>query len=258
VKRWIVFKAVFVKALIEMKRYLFNTMSGLITMYVVFLLLFFGARAFGGSAMQTGDTLEGLVIGYLVWLFALVAYQDLAWGISSEAEIGTLEQLYLTPAGFAWVNGSFLVTRFVTNLVMMTVMLLAIILTTGYRLNLDLISLLPLILITILAPYGFGFLMGGLAVVFKRIQNSFQILQFIFVAFIMVPINQYVWVKYLPLSLGNNLLRKVMVEGLRLWELPVGDLATAAGVGLAYLLLGIAAFGYCVNVARDRGLMGHY
>mgnify|MGYP000064844922 CR=1 FL=1 len=257
-KRWTVFKAVFVKNLIELRRYLFNLVTGLVTMYILFLLLFFGARAIGGAAVKVGDTLEGLVVGYLVWLFAIIAYQELAWSISTEAEIGTLEQLYLTPAGFGWVNGSFLVARFVTNLAVITLMLLAVLLTTGYRLNLDLASLLPLTVITILAPCGFGFLMGGLALVFKRIQNSFQILQFVFVVFLMVPVSEYVWARYLPLSLGNHLLRKVMVEGYRLWELPAGDLATAVGVGLAYLLLGVAAFGYCVNVARDRGLMGHY
>jgi len=188
VRHWVVLKAVFVKTLIEMRRYIFNTISGLITMYIVFLLLFYGAKTVGGAAFQTGDSLEGLVVGYMVWMLALLAYGDLAWGISMEAEIGTLEQLYLSPAGFSWVNVSWLIARSVVNLVFLGLILLVMMLTTGQWLNLDLVSLVPLVLLTMLAPYGFGFMMAGLALVFKRIQSAFQILQFVFVAFVAVPI----------------------------------------------------------------------
>ncbi len=257
-KRWIVVKAVFGKVITEMRRYLFNTVSGLITMYLVFLLLFIGARVVGGGMFQTGGSLEGLVVGYLVWLLALVAYQDLAWDISSEAEMGTLEQLYLSPTGFAWVNGSFLLVRFLFNLLLSGVILLLMMLTTGRWLNLDLLSLLPLVVITVTAAYGFGFLMAGLALVFKRIQQAFQILQFVFVAFIIVPIGRYAWVKFLPLAMGNDLLRRVMVDGARLWRLPAADIGLAILVGLAYFLAGLAAFGYCVKVARDKGMLGQY
>lgn len=241
-----------------MRRYLFNTISGFLTLYIVFLLLFFGAQTIGGAGFQTGDTLEGLLIGYLVWMFAILAYQDMAWSISMEAEIGTLEQLYLSPSGFAWVNGSFLITRFIVNLLFISLFLAVMLLTSGYRFYLDLISLLPLVLVTVIACYGFGFMMGGLALVFKRIQASFQILQFIFVAFIAVPINQFSWVRYLPLAMGNNLLRQVMVDGIRLWQFPAADLLTAAAVGIGYFLFGLLIFSRCIAIARDRGLMGHY
>lgn len=257
-KRWIVFKAVWMKSLIEMKRYLFNAVTGLLTMYILFLMLFLGARFVGGGALQMGGSLEGLVVGYLVWMMALVAYQDLAYNVASEAEMGTLEQLYLSPAGFAWVNGSFLVARFLVNLIMVGVILLLMMLTTGKWLHVDLVSLLPLAIVTVAAAYGFGFLMAGLALVFKRIQNAFQILQFIFIAFIIVPIGRYAWIKFLPLALGNDLLRRVMVDGTRLWQLPAADLGLALAVGLAYFLAGLAAFGYCVRVARDRGMLGQY
>lgn len=257
-KHWLVFKSVFYKTMIEMRRYLFNTVSGFITLYIVFILLFFGARTIGGAAFQTGDTLEGLVVGYMVWVFALLAYQDLAWNISMEAEIGTLEQLYLSPAGFAWVNLSFIITRFLFNLFFVGLILLVMMLTSGYRFHIDLASLLPLVMITIAAGYGFGFVMGGLALIFKRIQSSFQILQFVFVAFIAVPVNQFSWAKYLPLAMGNQLLRRIMVDGARLWQLPAADLLVAAATGLGYFLLGLAVFNRCIAVARNRGLMGHY
>lgn len=257
-KRWIVLKAVFQKSLIEMKRYLFNTLSGVLTMYIIFVMLFLGARFIGGGALQLGGSFEGLVVGYLVWMMALVAYQDLAYNISGEAEMGTLEQLYLSPAGFSWVNGSFLVTRFLVNLVLFAVILFLMMLTTGQWLHVDLLALLPLTVVTVAPAYGFGFVMAGLALVFKRIQNSFQILQFIFVAFVIVPIGNYAWIKFMPLALGSDLMRRIMVDGLRIWQLPAADLGLALAVGVAYFLAGLAAFGHCARVARDRGMLGQY
>ncbi|MGB4290809.1 MAG: ABC transporter permease [Dethiobacteria bacterium] len=256
--RWIVFKSIFTKTIIEMKRYIFDTISRLITLYIVFALLFFWARAIGWVAFQAGETLEGLVVGYMVWMLAMLAYQDMAWNISMEAKIGTLEQLFLSPAGFTWVNISFLLSRFLLNLAFTGVMLLLMMLTSGYWLHIDLVSLIPLIVLTISASYGFGFIMGGLALVFKRIQSSFQILQFIFIAFIAAPLSRFPWVKYLPLAMGNHLLRQVMVHGIRLWQLPPADLLTAAIVGAGYFLLGLAVFTRCTGVARNRGLLGQY
>jgi len=131
-------------------------------------------------------------------------------------------------------------------------------LTSGRWLHLDALSLLPLTLITIMAAYGLGFILAGLAVVFKRIQSLFQILMFVFVAFLAAPVAKHVWMKLLPLALGNQLLRKVMVDGLRVWQLPADDVLLAVGVGAAYLLVGLAFFSYCLKVAQDRGMLGHY
>lgn len=41
----------------------------------------------------SGESLEGLVVGFLVWTFAIAAYSDLSWELMREAQQGTLEQL---------------------------------------------------------------------------------------------------------------------------------------------------------------------
>lgn len=256
-KRWIVLRAMWSKTFIEFRRYLFNSVVGMVTLYLVFLLLFYGAK-FIGAGIGASETLEGMVVGYIVWMLAILTYQDPAWGISMEAEMGTLEQLCLSPAGFAWVNASFMIARLAVNMIFLAVIIVVAMLTTGRWLNLDLFSLLPLLLITVAGPYGFGFAMAGLALVFKRIQSVFQILQFVFVACVAVPVTQFAWAKYVPLALGTRLIRQVMAEGAKLWELPAADILTATLVGLGYLVLGLGFFGYCIRVARDKGLLGQY
>ncbi|HHV04647.1 MAG TPA: hypothetical protein GXX64_12225, partial [Bacteroidales bacterium] len=102
-----------------------------------------------------------------------------------------------------------------------------------------------------------GFALGGLALVFKRIQALFQIFQFVFLAFLLVPF-RVPWAKFLPLSAGFSLIYDVMVEGARLWELPLGSILIAIAVGAVYLAIGLFIFSRCEHVARDRGLLGHY
>ncbi|MCL6580026.1 MAG: hypothetical protein K6U08_00185 [Firmicutes bacterium] len=255
--RWVVFEAVLRKSVLEGFRYLFNLVTGLITLYLFFLMVFLGSRWLV-PGLDLGSTTEALVVGFSVWMFTLFAYQDICWGISTEAEVGTLEQLHLSPAGFTWVSTCLALSRFLMNLIPLGLLTVLMMLTTGRWLHLDLVSLIPLLVLTLLPAYGFGYLMGGLALVFKRIQNSFQILQFIFVAFMATPSGTFPWARFLPLNLGTQMLRAVMGEGLALWDLPASDLVTLAVVGVAYLSLGLGAFAYCTRVARDRGLLGHY
>ena len=162
------------KTLMELRRYPFNTVSFMLTMYIGFLILFFGAQSLGGDASWVGEGLEALVVGYLVWMFSLNAYQDLAWTLHNEAQIGTLEQLYLAPAGFTLICFGMMAARFLYNLILSGLLLAAMMLTSGYRLHLDLVSLIPLALLVIAAPYGFGFIMGGLALVFSGSSHPFK------------------------------------------------------------------------------------
>ena len=242
-----------------MKRYIVNTVSGLVSIYIIFFLIFLGFKSFSAYA-ATGalqGTIEGTTIGFFVWTFTLMAFQDLAWSLVIEAQAGTLEQLHLTPSGFKWVCACTMMSSFVLNFIPIVILLVAMMATTGQWMNLDFISLIPLLLITILGGYGFGFALGGLALIFKRIQALFQIFQFVFIAFLIVP-SRVPWAKFLPLSMGNSLIYDVMVYGTRLWELPLGDILTAVAVGIFYLAVGIFIFSRCENVAKDRGLLGHY
>jgi len=241
-----------------MKRYYFNSISYVLTLYIVFLLLFYGARSLGGPAIVGGDTLDGIVVGYLLWSLAIMAYGDLSWDLSNQAQVGTLEQLYITPMGFTWINTCYLITNLIINLAISGVLLTLMMVSTGKYLNLNLSSALPIFLLTLLPAYGIGFAMGGLALVFKRIQAVFQIFQFVFVAFITLPWGTFPWARYLPLSMGNHLLQEIMIKDLRIWQLARSDLTVLIGTGVIYLGLGLIAFRWAEQVAKNKGLLGQY
>lgn len=255
---FIMAKAMFKRYGIELRRYYVNTVSTLISVYLIFLLIFLGLQAFAGGRAEFGDTTAGLVVGFMVWFLAVFAYSELSWVLMQEAQQGTLEQLSMSPLGLKRVLIGRLSASLVFDFAIMFLFLFLMMFTTGKWLNLNLLSILPLLLVTIASVLGIGFIMGGLALVFKRIQQSFQILQFIFVALVAAPIHTFPFVKFLPLSWGTHLISQSMIGGESITQMSLPDLLLLVGNSVFYFTLGLLAFSHFENVARDRGLLGHY
>jgi ABC-2 type transport system permease protein len=86
------------KEYIEMKRYLPNTISMFLTIYCIFLAMFFGFKFIGDpAAMDTN--IQYMIVSYVFWFLALIAMQTIGYTITQEAMRGTLEQLYMSPMG---------------------------------------------------------------------------------------------------------------------------------------------------------------
>lgn len=151
----------------------------------------------------------------------------------------------------SWIAGSFLASLAIVGALLGLMMV-----TTGHFLRLPLETLLPLLFLTLAPVYGIGFIMAGLALVYKRIQAFFQVLQFGFVVLLALPADAASG-KVLPLSLGTRLIGQVMVAGDCLATLPLVDVLTLAGTAVFYLLLGIVVFRVLEGVAKDRGLLAH-
>lgn len=241
-----------------MTRYAFNTVSTLVTLYIVFALMFFGVKSLGGSALDLGNTLEGLFTGYVTWMLAIMGYSDLAWGITNESQTGTLEQLYLAPVGYRWIAAFTQSFQFAVNIVLLTAMVVLMSFSTGQSIHLDIVSMLPVGLCIYLQAAGLGFALAGLALIYKRIQSFFQIVQFAIVGFFMLSWDRFPWAKYLPLTMGQNVLQKVLIRGSRLWQIPGGELAVLGVVTVLYLAAGIGLFTLAEKKAKAGGLLGQY
>lgn len=246
--------------LTEIRRYAFNTVSGLVTLYLIFLALFYGTQAVAGPGGALGGafghTLEGLVVGFFVWSVALIGLSELGYSITQEAQQGTLEQLFLSPWGFGWVAAGRLLGAFVTFTVANSALLGLMLLTSGQRLHLHWPSILPLLLATLLQAAAIGLVGAGLAVLYKRIQSAMQILQFAAVGLIALPPSGLA--AYLPLNKTSKLMQDVMVHGALLSQAPSADLLEAAAITAGWIILGGLFFRRCVNLARRRGLLSRY
>lgn len=253
-------KAMMKKNFLILWRYPFNLVAGIISIMMIFLVIFYGAKFIGGNNPSFGNTLEGIVMGFMLWTFIIFAFSDLTWDFINEAQQGTLEQLYMSSLGFGWVSLSYVLSFLVINLTLTLSMFFLMMALTGKWLHLDFFSLIPLMLLTVWGVYGFGFAMGGLALVFKQVQAVFQIFQFIWLLFVMAPsvMDTMPWVKFLPVTWGVELIGRVLIGGQSLYAMPFADIAFLAAVSATYFLIGYALFKRLKGVARDRGLLGHY
>jgi ABC-2 type transport system permease protein len=244
--------------MLELRRYAFDMLSGVVSIYGFFVVIFFGARIFGGDRPGFGDTLEGVVVSYAVWALTMLALGSLTFEITQEAQQGTLEQLGMSPFGLAHVLVARVLTSIVVYFGIWVVLFVVMMATTGRWLNVDVVSTLPLVVITVLGVLGLGFLLGGLAVVFKRIQNALQVWQILVIGLVVVPPDEVMVVKYLPLAWGTHLLRRVMVDDASIFDLSAGDLLFLVANSAFFFFGGVFVFTRFERVARARGLLGHY
>lgn len=254
----VVLGAQFRRTFIEFRRYVFETVSGMVTLLGFFVMLFLGARAVGNQIPGFGDTLSSIVVAYAVWAFAVAAYQNLTNAVITEAQQGTLEQLAMSPFGLVRVLFGHVAAGLVFNLGVTSVLLVLMMSISGRWLHIDVVSVVPIALVTIVGIVGVGFAVGGLAVVFKRIQSALQIALVVLIALVAVPAESVPAVRYFPLAWGTALLRRVMVDGVSIFSMPPGDLLFLVANSAGWLALGVGAFKILEGVARDRDLLGHY
>ncbi|MBX6350238.1 MAG: ABC transporter permease [Clostridia bacterium] len=260
---WILARALWHRSAVMFLRYAFNTLGLLVSLYLVFLVFFLGANYVGGGFAGSpvpglGRTLDQLVVGFFLWFLALAAYQDLADKVMQEAQWGTLEQVMMTPFGFRWVSLVTVLVDTVLNFAIAAVILAAMLLTSGRTLHVDLATVVPLLLLVVGTSVGLGFGLAGLALIYKRVQALYQVLQFLLIFLIAAPLDASPLLGLLPLTLPAHLTIDAMTQGTRLWQMPVRELALASVVSAAYLALGLLVFGRMERAARATGNLAHY
>jgi len=243
------------KQIIMLRRYWINTASGLATNYILFLVVFFGGQQVAPAALN--ESLEGIIVGFFLWSLSWTAFQLPASSMMREAQWGTLEQLYMTPVGFFKVLSVNSLANITIGTITRGVYLLLLMITTGRFLSLDLLTIAPLLLLTLASAIGLGFVFSGLALIYKRISRTFMIGQYILAAAIAAPSSPYIF-NLLPMALGYDLLVSSMSGGVSLWNLPEAQLMVLVIKAVAYTVGGGFVFAYCVRVAKRRGVMGHY
>lgn len=244
------------KELLLLLRYRVNTVSYLITMYVVFLTIFIGGRELGGEAFD--DSLSAIIVGWFLITISHNAFNGVARTFIREASWGTLEQLYLAPTGFGRMTAFIAVVRMLISFVWGVIILGLMIVTTGKTVAVAVTDVVPIAALAISSIVGFGFVFGGAAILYKRIGSSFTLMQFVIVGLVAAPVGTVPALKLLPLAQGSYLLRLVMSEGRHVGSIPPTELGLLVLTGVGYPVLGYLVLKKTIDVAKRRGVMGHY
>jgi ABC-2 type transport system permease protein len=244
---------------IQFLRYATEAIGGVLVTSMVFYGLFLSARYIAGPTLQFGDRLDAIIIGYVLWSLSLFILGDIAGGLQSEAQTGTLEQLFLSPFGAPKVFLIRAIASLTLQLILNTAILVIIIILTGSQLAFPPSFPLPFFTV-ILAAYGLAFAMGSLALMLKRVQQLLSIFQFLLLFLLTIPTETWTgWLSllscFLPMAPGAGLLRELMARGQALeWS----QLAIAFLNGIGYLALGLGLFRWAEQTTKRRGRLGGY
>lgn len=252
------------KSIKEFTRYRFNTISYILTFYVLFISMFFGLKYFGASmsvsSENLGNTLEGLVVGFFLWTIMVMTYADTAYSITHDATTGTLEQVSMSYLGLENILVTRSITNLITNLIICIVTILGIMLTTGIRLEINVLSLFIPIFIGIFSILGIGLIFGGIALIFKKVQSLLDLIQYFLIALVIPGVESLSKVVEFLLPFRPSIEKIFLVSrnGQTLSDFSLLDYSMMIGNSIIYFSIGIYVFKICTKIAKKKGVLGQY
>ena len=262
-KRWLkVLRAEIVRDFTLALRYPVEFFFGMFILYVMFMGMFIGAKQLAGNSALSGN-LDGMVIGFSMWFFALIAINSMSVDIESESRQGTLEQVYLHAPNFLALIWTRAFVKLSLGAGAVTGLSLMIQATTGHYLNVSFTTILPMIvtvMFTVAGLAGFALILGGFSMVFKRVGQLSSILQFALLFPAYVDLSTLAapwgnWLLHLPMARGVVLLKGLLAEAGSFDQVGFGWLTLDS---LAYAVVGSIVFMMMDRVARKGGMLSHY
>jgi len=233
---------------------------------LILFALFFLAITFAlGRGTFHREQVVPLLLGFTGYIFFHMQTNRLFWGLLGEMQSGTLEQMYLSPLPSWLLTSGLEVASIVEAAISALLLSLFIELVVQVPLPLDWAALLPLVLL-VLGSVGYSLILGGLTLLFKRLEILKELFQIVVLIFggVLVPLDRMPgWMatiaRFLPLTPGVEVLRKTLLEGVSLGTLAAdGTLLWMVGNAPAYLVLGIMIFRWCERIAKRQGTVGQY
>ncbi len=233
-------------------RYKVEAFGGVFIALVTFFLLLQGLSLTTNADMGLGDTKEGLYLGFLCWLILVGGISQIVDDIEDNAKLGTLESLFLSvhsPVRILYV-------RSIVSLLWGIPLILIFGIVGHYVINSELTFssrvIFPLVALDLTAT-GFSFFLGGLALIYKRVQPVVVLCQLMAIASLF-PYNYgsfeqelILFAPVLPVmqSIRDIILKAELLNVLHLYLLIVN--------GFVYLMAGVYFFRWAISSSKKSG-----
>ncbi len=238
----------------ELRRYFFNTISSLFVIYIIFLVYFFGIKFMTGPSMAV-EKLDVLIIGYIMWMLALIGFQSTGYTVYDEMQRGTFEQMYLTSFGIEVVFIIRIIFETIFSLFFSAIILILTMFTTGRYFVIPVGKVLIALIFALPSLWGLGFVFAGLSLIFKRISAFLNLMQFVLIFFVAIksyPINFF---SFLPFAAGATTIQGIINYNAKF---PIEWYLFIILISLFYFFAGIFVFKILLKKAKKFNLLGQY
>jgi len=249
------------KCLLITWTYKANTFISLFTLGFIFIgIVFF----LGGGKLDPNKIVSAL-LGYLTWMYAVSALSDMSYGLRGEISAGTLEQLEMSPASISLLLSGRVIANIIISTFQVILFEITMYLLFGIRFPLRLAAL-PVLMITLVGVFGFGFIIAGAMLIFKQVEsfgnllsNALAFLNGSFLPLSSMPSWMVIISSALPSTQGIVVIREIIMENKSLAATWVnGSLIGLIIHSTIYFFVGLIIFHACERVAKNRGSLGQY
>lgn len=246
-------------------RYPFELVTRLMWNLGFALMIYFGFSAVGGNSLpgfQEGQL--GRLLGLLITYIAINGLGNAAEMLAEETQTGTMEQAALSRTPLVVIMLMRDLASFVEMIVRFALVLAIATAVTGATFHLNWPGFVLLLGLMYLGLEGIGLMLGGAALLYKRVATLAQFAVMLVFGLAVLPLETLPgwmsgFVHNFPFTKALLLIRQVGVQGV-----PLGDLwANGALISLSvncllFLALGLLAFSLAEGKARDWGTLNQY
>ncbi len=263
---FLVMKAEVVRTLIIMRRYWFATIIGILVGYGFLMMLISAFMTNSGRFKELTDEALSSVLGFIVGMFAFGIVGLFSQGLQGMARTGQLEQVCTSPHGLVT---NFLARSFVsavTSIFSLSIVLFLVTVTLKGKITATPGPTVALLFLTYCNLIGFGFMVGGLVLVFKQVGQIAMLLRMGLFALAIIAGKEIVnwpsllrWIAHaLPITDASICLKLVLIDGLgyRVFVQP-SFLFLIINCAL-WTVIGISLFKLMENWSRAKGTLGAY
>jgi ABC-2 type transport system permease protein len=249
------------KRLLVVWAYKFNVLMQVILVGIIFI----GASFLLGNGQFHPGQLTTIFIGYIVWLYARVLIPGISSDLTDEAQAGTLEQMYMSPAPAEVLLLGRIFAMLITSTILVLLTALGLVLLLHITLPLRWESI-PVLILTLVGLCGFTLILGGATLVFKQTESMADLIQnmLMFLTGSLLPIDRFpqwlsIIARTLPITQGIDVLRRILQNGESLrsvWD--DWSLIWLIIHSSIYLCVGWVVFKWCEKIAKKQGTLSQY
>lgn len=269
---FLILKAEVVRSFIIMRRYWFATATGLLISYgfMMALIYAFVSNPDSIAELEMSRSIFDKIVGFLIGMLAMGLVGMFSQGLQGMARTGELEQVCMSPHGLITNFMARSMVSAVMSLFTSSILLTLLAISLKGRLHAAPVATFVVLALTYINLIGFGFMVGGLVLVFKQTGEIAMLIRLALIAVAVatehvprLPAYARAFAHCIPITDAAIVLKYVLIDGQVLNDVPVRFYAHPSFFFLilnatAWTLIGMSCFRYLENWSRDKGTLGAY